>query len=72
MRLQAHCQQALAYYKVPGYIAFRTGLPQTASQKLARARIKAEGAAAIASAEAFDLRHLKKRPPGSRDAPAQS
>jgi acyl-coenzyme A synthetase/AMP-(fatty) acid ligase len=61
LRLQAHCQQLLAYYKVPGYIGFREELPQTASQKLARARIKALGAAAIESAEAFDLRHLKKR-----------
>ena len=62
LRLQAHCRQALAYYKVPGYFGFRADLPQTASQKLARARIKALGAAAVESAEAFDLRHLKKRP----------
>jgi acyl-coenzyme A synthetase/AMP-(fatty) acid ligase len=61
LKLQAHCQQILAYYKVPGYIGFREELPQTASQKLARARIKALGAAAIDSADAFDLRHLKKR-----------
>jgi acyl-CoA synthetase (AMP-forming)/AMP-acid ligase II len=61
VRLQAHCQQILAYYKVPGYIGFREELPQTASQKLARARIKALGAAAIETADAFDLRHLKKR-----------
>ena len=61
LRLQAHCQQALAYYKVPGYIAFRSELPQTASQKLARARIKALAAAAVGSADAFDLRRLKKR-----------
>jgi acyl-CoA synthetase (AMP-forming)/AMP-acid ligase II len=61
LRLQAHCQQALAYHKAPGYIAFRSELPQTASQKLARARIKAMGAAAVESAAAFDLRHLKKR-----------
>ena len=61
LKLQAHCQHILAYYKVPGYIGFREELPQTASQKLARARIKALGAAALESAEAFDLRHLKKR-----------
>ena len=72
LRLQAHCQQALAYYKVPGYIGFRADLPQTASQKLARARIKALGAAAVESAEAFDLRHLKKRPRESRDQPQSS
>jgi len=61
LRLQTHCQQILAYYKVPAYIGFREELPQTASQKLARARIKALGAAALESADAFDLRHLKKR-----------
>jgi acyl-coenzyme A synthetase/AMP-(fatty) acid ligase len=62
-RLQAHCQRALAYHKAPGYIGFRTDLPQTASQKLARAQIKVLGAAAIELAQAFDLRHLKKKPP---------
>ena len=61
VRLQAHCQQALAYYKVPGYVAFRSELPQTASKKLARARIKALAAAAVESAAVFDLRLLKKR-----------
>ena len=41
--LQRHCRQALAYYKAPGYIGFCEGLPQTASQKLARGAIKALG-----------------------------
>jgi acyl-coenzyme A synthetase/AMP-(fatty) acid ligase len=59
--LQAHCRQSLAYYKAPGYIGFCTALPQTASQKLARAEIKQLAASAAASAEAFDLRHLKRR-----------
>ena len=44
-----------------GLCRFRAGLPQTASQKLARAEIKALGSRAIASGQAFDLRHLKKR-----------
>jgi acyl-coenzyme A synthetase/AMP-(fatty) acid ligase len=61
MRLQAHCQRLLAYYKAPAYVAFRAELPQTASQKLARAKIKALAAGAVQSAQAFDLRHLKKR-----------
>jgi len=60
-RLQAHCRRLLAYYKSPGYVAFRHELPQTASQKLARADIKALAATAVESAQAFDLRHLKKR-----------
>jgi acyl-coenzyme A synthetase/AMP-(fatty) acid ligase len=61
MRLQSHCRTLMAYYKVPAYVAFRSELPQTASQKLARAEIKALAARAVESAQAFDLRHLKKR-----------
>jgi acyl-coenzyme A synthetase/AMP-(fatty) acid ligase len=60
-RLQAHCRGTLVYYKSPGYIAFRAHLPETASQKLARAEIKLLAARAVDSADAFDLRHLKKR-----------
>jgi len=60
-RLQAHCRQLLAYYKAPAYFAFRTELPQTASQKLARSEIKALAVAAVRSVQAFDLRHLKTR-----------
>jgi acyl-CoA synthetase (AMP-forming)/AMP-acid ligase II len=59
--LQSHCRQTLAYYKAPGYVGFREDLPQTASQKLARATIKALGAAAVEAGQAFDLRHLKTR-----------
>ena len=59
-RLQVHCQRQLAYYKAPAYVGFRAELPQTASQKLARAQIKALAAGAVQSAQAFDLRHLKK------------
>jgi acyl-coenzyme A synthetase/AMP-(fatty) acid ligase len=69
--LQAHCLAALAYYKAPGYVAFRADLPQTASQKLARGAIKALAASVLAGESsagaagprdgAFDLRHLKKR-----------
>ena len=61
LRLQSHCRTLMAYYKVPAYVAFRSELPQTASQKLARAEIKALAARAVESAQAFDLRHLKKR-----------
>ena len=61
IRLQTHCQGLLTYYKAPGYIAFRSGLPQTASQKLARAEVKSLAAGAVRSAQAFDLKHLKKR-----------
>jgi acyl-coenzyme A synthetase/AMP-(fatty) acid ligase len=60
-QIQAHCRLSLAYYKAPGYIGFRTDLPQTASQKLARAQIKVLAARAVDSAGALDLRHLKRR-----------
>ncbi len=60
-RLQTHCLQLLAYYKAPAYFAFCAALPQTASQKLARAQIKLLAAGAISSAQAFDLRYSKKR-----------
>jgi acyl-CoA synthetase (AMP-forming)/AMP-acid ligase II/acetyl-CoA acetyltransferase len=66
IRLQSHCQGLLAYHKAPAYVAFRNELPQTASQKLARAEIRANAAGAVQSATGFDLRHLKKRA-----APAQ-
>jgi acyl-coenzyme A synthetase/AMP-(fatty) acid ligase len=72
--LQAHCLAALAYYKAPGYVAFRAELPQTASQKLARGEIKLLAAQALVPAStaaapgqpdapcrAFDLRHRKRR-----------
>jgi acyl-coenzyme A synthetase/AMP-(fatty) acid ligase len=59
--LQRHCQQALAYYKAPGHIGFCEGLPQTASQKLARAAIKAQAKSAIENGQAIDLRDLKRR-----------
>ena len=59
--LQRHCQQALAYYKAPGYIGFCEELQQTASQKLARAAIKARAKSIIENGQAFDLRDLKRR-----------
>jgi acyl-CoA synthetase (AMP-forming)/AMP-acid ligase II/acetyl-CoA acetyltransferase len=69
IRLQHHCRRRLAYYKTPGYVAFRTDLPQTASQKLARAEIRGLAASAVQSARGFDLRHSKKRAaPASRGA----
>ena len=61
IRLERHCLEALAYHKAPGYIAFRDELPKTASEKLARARIKELGSRAVLDGEAFDLRALKKR-----------
>jgi acyl-CoA synthetase (AMP-forming)/AMP-acid ligase II len=59
--LQRHCQQALAYYKAPGYLGFCEELQQTASQMLARAAIKARAKSIIETGQAFDLRDLKRR-----------
>jgi acyl-coenzyme A synthetase/AMP-(fatty) acid ligase len=64
-QLQTHCSRILAYYKAPGYFVFCPDLPQTASQKLARAEIKARGKSAIEGGQAFDLRDLKRRPASS-------
>ena len=50
----------------PGYIGFRQELPQTASQKLARARIKEQAAGAVGAGEAFDLRQFKSVRNGPR------
>lgn len=51
----------LAYYKVPGYIAFCRELPVTASQKPRRADVKTLAAELLKHGECFDTRHLKKR-----------
>ena len=49
----------MAYYKVPGYIAFVDALPLTPTQKIQRAELKALAAELLPTAH--DLRHLKKR-----------
>jgi acyl-coenzyme A synthetase/AMP-(fatty) acid ligase len=67
IQLYGHCRQMLSLYKAPGYVEFRSELPQTASQKLARAEIKALGARAVQGGEAFDLRALKRRTSAARE-----
>jgi acyl-coenzyme A synthetase/AMP-(fatty) acid ligase len=51
----------MAYYKVPGYIAFVHDLPLTATQKLQRAQLKALAASLLIDPATHDLRPLKKR-----------
>jgi acyl-CoA synthetase (AMP-forming)/AMP-acid ligase II len=51
----------MAYYKVPGHIAFVDTLPLTATQKIQRAALKALAADLLAAGTAHDLVHLKKR-----------
>ncbi len=52
----------LAYFKTPGYIAFVTELPTTASQKIRRGEVKKTAANAISSEYCYDLRPQKRRP----------
>ncbi len=51
----------MAYYKIPGYIAFAEALPLTATNKLQRAELKARAAELVGQPGTHDLRHLKKR-----------
>lgn len=51
----------MAYYKVPGYIAFVSELPVTATQKIDRAALKAAAAAALEAGACHDVRAQKKR-----------
>ena len=55
----------LAYYKAPAYVAFRAELPQTASQKLARAEIKSLAAAAVRSVAGIRLAASEERAPAA-------
>jgi acyl-CoA synthetase (AMP-forming)/AMP-acid ligase II len=55
----------LAYYKIPGYIAFTDSLPLTPSAKPKRAEIKALAAAMLLEGECYDVRHLKQRQRGN-------
>ena len=56
-----HCMAHLAYYKVPGYIAFVEELPLTASQKVSRGEIKALAREKLALGDCADIRAQKKR-----------
>ena len=53
--------QQIAYYKVPGYIAFVEALPMTSTQKVQRAALKAQATALLKEGAAFDTRYMKKR-----------
>ena len=54
--------ERLAYFKVPGYIAFTPELPLTPSQKLQRGVLRARSQSLVDAGRAFDLRNHKKRP----------
>jgi acyl-CoA synthetase (AMP-forming)/AMP-acid ligase II len=56
-----HCLERLAYFKVPGYLAFVDELPLTASQKVNRAAVKEQARKRVAEHDCIDLRGAKKR-----------
>ncbi len=60
-RLVEHALTRLAYFKVPGYVAFVEALPLTASQKIQRGELKAMAAALPGQANCIDTRAMKKR-----------
>lgn len=49
----------IAYHKLPGYVAFVSELPLSATKKLARGEIKQLAARAVSEGTALDLRALK-------------
>ncbi|MGB3314658.1 MAG: ATP-dependent acyl-CoA ligase, partial [Albidovulum sp.] len=51
----------MAYYKVPGWIAFVEDLPLTATQKILRGKLKSLLEDTAAQSGFIDMRHLKKR-----------
>lgn len=51
--------EALAYHKLPGYVAFLDELPLSSTRKIARGEIKQLAARAVSDGTAFDLRNLK-------------
>jgi acyl-CoA synthetase (AMP-forming)/AMP-acid ligase II len=53
------CAEKLAYFKVPGYVAFVDALPVTATQKLQRAETRAMAANVVGAPGTVDLREYK-------------
>jgi acyl-CoA synthetase (AMP-forming)/AMP-acid ligase II len=56
------CLKRLAYFKVPGYVAFCEELPLTSTEKIQRARLKELAQRMLTGPACIDLRALKKRP----------
>jgi crotonobetaine/carnitine-CoA ligase len=61
LRLQAWCQQHLAYFKAPGWVLFIERLPTTGTQKVQKTQIFPKGEDPRRQAGALDLRETKKR-----------
>jgi acyl-coenzyme A synthetase/AMP-(fatty) acid ligase len=57
----AHTLRELAYFKAPGYVAFVTALPLTATNKVQRGELKAWAHDLPGTPGCIDTRHLKQR-----------
>jgi acyl-CoA synthetase (AMP-forming)/AMP-acid ligase II len=57
----AHTLRELAYFKVPGYVAFVDALPLTATNKVQRGELKAWARELPGTAACIDTRQLKRR-----------
>jgi acyl-coenzyme A synthetase/AMP-(fatty) acid ligase len=60
--IHTFCCERLAYYKTPGYVAFVSAIPTTATQKISRSEVKQLVARILATGDCFDLRDQKRRP----------
>jgi acyl-CoA synthetase (AMP-forming)/AMP-acid ligase II len=62
-----HCRRRFAYYKAPGYIAFLSEMPITATQKIKKSDLGDLAENPVRYANCFDLRALKQqsKPPKS-------
>jgi acyl-CoA synthetase (AMP-forming)/AMP-acid ligase II len=60
-RIVVHALDRLAYYKVPGYVAFVNELPLTPSQKIQRGEMKALALTLPGQPHCIDTRAMKKR-----------
>ena len=58
-RIALACSERLAYFKVPGYVAFVDTLPVTATQKLQRSETRRVAQAALGAPDTVDLRDFK-------------
>ena len=56
-----HCNNNLAYFKAPGWIAFVDALPVTGTQKVLKHMIFGEDEDPLARPSTYDFRPLKKR-----------
>lgn len=54
-----HCRQRLAYYKLPGYVAFVERLPTTSTQKVRKHDLGALAGDPLGQPHCFDLRDRK-------------